>query len=245
MTDILTVVRKEWRELVLSAGGLRGGRMGFAVIFFVFGVMLPLSMGVMWVRLPLILFAWLWLSFFMVMMVITDSIAGERERHTLETLLASRLPDDAILYGKFATGVLYGFSLALANAALGLILLNLTRRGGGPIMFGPVMALGVAGFSLLGAALAAGLGVIVSLKAATVRQAQQGLMGIVIVLSLAPTVGLQALPNAWKMGLFNGMMRPEAPRLIVFPGLAFLLILDLALLALARSRFRRSRLILY
>ena len=34
---------------------------------------------------------WMWFSLLLVINVVADSFAGERERHTLETLLASRL----------------------------------------------------------------------------------------------------------------------------------------------------------
>jgi ABC-2 type transport system permease protein len=41
--------------------------------------------------------------------LVPDAIAGERERNTLDTLLASRLPDRSILYGKLGFGVAVGW----------------------------------------------------------------------------------------------------------------------------------------
>ena len=49
----------------------------------------------------------------MVSSLVADSFAGERERHTLETLLASRLPDRAILAGKLLVPVAVAWGAAL------------------------------------------------------------------------------------------------------------------------------------
>lgn len=53
---------------------------------------------------PMLLGPGIWIYMIMpalsVLSIIGDSFAGERERHTLETLLASRLPDRAIVLGK-------------------------------------------------------------------------------------------------------------------------------------------------
>ncbi len=53
--------------------------------------------------------------------MITDSIAGERERQTLETLLASRLPDRAIVLGKIIAVTLFGWGLLLLGMIPGLL----------------------------------------------------------------------------------------------------------------------------
>jgi ABC-type Na+ efflux pump permease subunit len=61
--------------------------------------------------------------------MITDSIAGERERQTLETLLASRLPDRAILLGKVAAITLLGWLLLALGALPGILHQALTPDG--------------------------------------------------------------------------------------------------------------------
>ena len=97
IADILTVARKEWKEYVLAGTGLKGGRMGLVIMLVVFGVVLPAQNGTDWLTSPALLLAWAWVPLMLVSGVVADSFAGERERHTLETLLASRLPDQAIL----------------------------------------------------------------------------------------------------------------------------------------------------
>ena len=51
----------------------------------------------------------------MIISFIGDAIAGERERHTLETLLASRMPDRAILLGKVIAIVLYAWGMGVLS----------------------------------------------------------------------------------------------------------------------------------
>lgn len=54
---------------------------------------------------------------------IGDAIAGERERHTLETLLASRIGYRAILPGKLIVTVGYAWGMALVGLLLSLVVI--------------------------------------------------------------------------------------------------------------------------
>ena len=72
---------------------MRGGRFSLVILVGVFGVFLPLQSGAEWVQSPATVFYWGWVPLMLVGGAVADSFAGERERHTLETLLASRLPD--------------------------------------------------------------------------------------------------------------------------------------------------------
>lgn len=83
--DILTMMWKEWKE-ILNWGGRRG-RLGIVLFVVVFGVALPWQMGRAWIASPIALAYWAWVPLFMVTTVTADAFAGERERHTLETLL--------------------------------------------------------------------------------------------------------------------------------------------------------------
>ena len=105
MSDILTMLWKELKD-VLFQGGWRSLIRPLIVIGMM-GIYLPLQLGPQWVDLtPLAMLLLLWIPFFVIISVIGDIIAGERERHTLETLLASRMPDRAILLGKVVAIVL-------------------------------------------------------------------------------------------------------------------------------------------
>ena len=162
MADIGTVLWKEWRE-ILSWGGSRG-KAGVLIFIGVFGILMPLEMGPAWVESPALLAYWAWVPMLLVISVIADTFAGERERHTLETLLASRLPDRAILLGKVAAAVGYGAGVTWLSLLLGLVTVNLAVRHGGMLLYSPTVALEILGLSLTSAMLAASGGALVSLR---------------------------------------------------------------------------------
>ena len=243
MGDVLTVAWKEWRELILLGGGPRGGRVSLVILLGVFGVFLPLQSGADWVTSPATMFYWGWLPLMLVAGAVADSFAGERERHTLETLLASRLPDRAILFGKILAAVAYGWGIVMAMLLLSLVTVNLTARAGHLLLFPWRFAIGAPLLACLGAGLAATAGVLVSLRAATVRQAAQTLNVGILLLIFIPVIGARALPDAWKAQAGAWLMSVGVDGLLWTASVA-LLLLDALLLALAMARFQRSRLIL-
>ncbi|MFO7173609.1 MAG: hypothetical protein DIU70_011715, partial [Bacillota bacterium] len=108
------------------------------------------------------------------------------ERRTLETLLASRLPAWAILGGKLLAVLLHVCGIVVASATLALVVINLTVAAEGLALFPPpTMLLMVAGTALAGAAVAL-IGVLVSLRSATVRQAQQRLGVAILTAFISP-----------------------------------------------------------
>ena len=100
MRDVWTVVWKEWQEFRDQLLSLRRGGLSALILALILGVVAPIELGAEWVNSKLIVGYWPFLAATMVSSLIADSVAGERERHTLETLLASRLSDRAILFGK-------------------------------------------------------------------------------------------------------------------------------------------------
>ena len=171
-----------------------------------------------------------------------DSFAGERERHTLETLLASRLSDRAILLGKIAAAVAYGWGITMVSVLVGLITVNVVHWQGELIFYPPATGLGIVALSFLVAALAAGLGVLVSLRAATVRQAQQT-FSIAFFLLFIPLFAFPLLPEEWQARFVQIAANANLASIVL--GVAFLLlIVDAALFVAAMARFKRDRLIL-
>jgi ABC-2 type transport system permease protein len=241
--DVLTVAWKEWRELLQIGGSVRGGRFSLVILLGVFGVFLPLQSGAEWVESPATVFYWGWVPLMLVGGAVADSFAGERERHTLETLLASRLPDSAILLGKMAAAISYGWGLVLLMLLLSLVTVNLTARTGTFLMFPWLFAIGAPLLALLGAGLAATAGVLVSLRSPTVRQAAQTLNVGVLLLIFIPVLGMQLLPEAWRAqaGAWLSTTGVDGLVWLAAGGLA---VLDLSLLAAAFARFRRARLVL-
>ena len=243
--DIGTIVWKEAKEILFQRGNLRGGWIGLLVFVGVFGIFMPLQSGPDWVKSPVGLIIWAWVPFLLVSGVVADSFAGERERHTLETLLASRLSDRAILFGKIASSIAYGWGLTMLSVLLSLITINVVNNQGGLILYPLTIGLAIVGFSFLVATLAAGLGVLVSLRAATVRQAQQT-FSIAFFLLFIPLFLLPLLPNLpeeWQARIVD-IATNLNPSTIMLVAAIFLLAIDLVLNSMAMARFKRDRLIL-
>lgn len=242
IVDILTVMWKELRELFLQRGTRRGTLTSLGIFIAIFGILMPIQFGARWVETGAGLLYWCWLPFMLVNNVIADSFAGERERHTLETLLASRLSDRAILLGKIGSAILYGWGTALVGMLVGLITVNLTVGKGQLLLYPPLLGFGALLTSFLVAALAAGIGVLVSLNASTVRQAQQT-VGTVFLVIFLPLFFIPLLPNAWRQALVS-FLETANFFWIVIGVLIFVFLLDAVLIAIAMARFRRDRLIL-
>jgi ABC-2 type transport system permease protein len=90
----------------------------------------------------------------------------------------------------------YGWGLTMLCAVLGVVAINLAS-GDGKILFYPVeVALGILVFSLLVSVFVSGLGVLISLRAASVRQAQQT-FSIAFFAIFVPFFAIPLLPEAW------------------------------------------------
>jgi ABC-2 type transport system permease protein len=243
--DVMTVLWKEWKEILLfrSRAGRMGNALSMILLLGVFGIFLPLQTGPEWVTSPLMLAAWAWVPYLLIVSVIADSFAGERERHTLETLLATRLPDRAILLGKIGAAQGYGWGMALASLLLGLITINLAHRGAGLILFPAPTLIAILALSFLISTFAASLGVLVSLRASSLQQAQQRLSMSSMLLFVLPIIALQLLPEDLTSRLALAAGRADLTTIYAVAAIA-LLILDISLIVAALGRFQRARMIL-
>ncbi len=239
--DMWTVLRKEVQEIARMQDSRRFSLLGLFASPVLVGIVLPLQMGRAWVESPVAVFVWIWLPPFLTLSLVADAFAGERERHTLETLLATRLPDRAILFGKVAAAIAYGWGTTLLGLLVGLVTVNLAHGRGQLLIYAPVVLLASVVLTLLAAGLAASGGVLLSLRAATVRQVQQ-MMGLAImVLALVPSLLVQALPRQWRLEVVPVMSSIDPVQVLLVVGAAVLL-LDGVLLLAAVARFQRSRL---
>lgn len=117
--DSWIIAVKEWREWCAVRGRLGWGAL--VALIVAWSIIAPHLLGQLEAG-PLIvalLLAALPLTLSGVM--ITDSLAGERERQTLETLLASRLPDRAIILGKVIAVTAAGWALLLLGMLPGVL----------------------------------------------------------------------------------------------------------------------------
>lgn len=244
MTDFMTMLWKEWKEIILQRSSGGGGARQPLIIVLLVGIFVPLRMGPQRFFSPEPFLLLSFVAAVAVTAVVADAFAGERERHTLETLLASRLPDNAILLGKIAACIAYGWLITIACVVLGVITVNIANWNGQIMMFHDVPSwLGlILAPPLLGAVMAS-VGVFVSLHAATVRQAQQTLSVALMIILFGAIFGYGALPAAWKASLIRIVFEWSLTG-IILAAAGVVLLIDIALVSAAMARFQRARLVL-
>lgn len=236
MNDLWTMIWKEWKDFLFSGG--RSDLLRPLLNIAVLGIILPLSFSQGWINLdPAPVLIVLFTPFMFVILIISDAIAGERERHTLETLLASRISDRSILLSKVLVAVAYNWGVTLLCLLLGAVAVNLSQGLRPWEFYKPISLFSVVlVLCFLTTLLAASGGVLISLKSATVRQASQTMLLGLIILGLATSTVVRLLPSA----LTASLTTPQIVGIIML----VLAVLDAILLAASLTSFQRSRLIL-
>ncbi|UCC78011.1 MAG: ABC transporter permease, partial [Anaerolineales bacterium] len=242
--DILTVMWKE-RKGLFRAQGRRSQALLTMLSPLFLAIYLPYSAGVDWVDRSMSLLLAAVVPFILVGITVPDSFAGERERHTLATLLASRLPDRAILFGKLVMSVLFGWGITLLILLVSLVALNVLHWPGYVLFYKPSLLFADLAVSFLVALFTAGLGVFFSLRSSTVQQAQQLTMSVLLLPAMVLQFGVlfilqsPSLRDTLKSTL--GALSFAQLMLII---VAVLGTVATALLWVAMARFNRARLIL-
>jgi ABC-2 type transport system permease protein len=236
MSDILTMIWKEVRDSIFSGG--RGELIRPLLFIAILGGLLPWQLGAGWLSMNgAVIFVSAYIPFFQTIAYIGDAIAGERERHTLETLLASRISDRAILLGKLIVAVAYAWIMTFIGLMLGLVVANLTSGNGACKFYSPISTfLEQLLFIVVISLLSASGGVLVSLRSPTVRQAQQTMTVGTMILFFGGFFVLRSLPQSALASLNSSNFLPVMIGVIA--------LLDLILLGILFAGFRRSRLIL-
>jgi len=240
--DIVTILWKEWKEIIHMRGSARSTVVMMMVPLLLLGIVFPLQFGRHWAESPVSLLLWGWIPLLLASAVVADSFAGERERHTLETLLASRLPDRAILFGKLLASVFYSLGLTFAIIMIGIVTLNIRYFGEGFIFFNTVYFAAGTAIGLLGTTLISAAGILVSLRARTVRQAQQALSFVVVILGMSPGLFFGIVPVHIRARIADALRAVDGTTACV-AGLVLLALVDCVLVAAAMKRFTRDRLI--
>ncbi|HUW12365.1 MAG TPA: hypothetical protein VM537_21750, partial [Anaerolineae bacterium] len=134
MSDVSAMMWKE-RKSILSFRGSRSRLLLTMLSPLLLATFFPWQWGPEWVsQVPPLVLAFI-VPAILVGLTVPDSFAGERERHTLQTLLASRLPDRAILWGKLAVSVLFAWGITLGMMLVTLVVLNVAYWDGQLIMY--------------------------------------------------------------------------------------------------------------
>jgi len=238
LRDIRTVMWKERKGLLWSQG--TRWRIALPLLSPLFiAIYLPWQAGSDWLEGYVSLLLCVAIPLLFVGISIPESFAGERERHTLPTLLASRLPDSAILLGKMFSCV--GFSIVILLPALlvGAVVANSVAWRGSVAFYRPWVLLVDLGVALLVGGVIGSAGVLISLRSETVQGATQALMGVFLVPPMILAFVLMFFRDTllpWLQGLgFASVLGCILGALAVANGF---------LLFLALRRFRRARLLL-
>jgi len=243
-TDILAIMWKE-RKGLFRVQGRRSQALLTMLSPLFLAIYIPWNSGPDWVESGLSVLLSIIVPFILVGITVPDSFAGERERHTLPTLLASRLSDRAILFGKLATSVIFGWGAMVMVLALSLITVNVAHWSGHVLFYKPAILAADLGISFLVAVLTAGLGVLFSLRSSTVQQAQQTLMAVLLLPAMLLQFGaVLLLKSPSAKARFEQTLATLSFEQIVFIVAAVLVVVDLAVLMAAMARFKRARLVL-
>jgi ABC-2 type transport system permease protein len=243
-TDIMTIMWKESKGLLKQGKSRSKSILVLLTPVLMFGIILPIQFREEWLSMAWSLAIAVFTPLILIAPTICESFAGERERHTLETLLASRLPDRAILFGKMLVAIIYGYGMTIILLVMSLVIVNILVWNG-KFQFYPLsILLPDLGLGLLFSGLMVCLGILISLRTATVQSAQQVLMMIVVI----PIFGLQAivflLPTFIPMSSIREFLSRFNYNQILLIILGVLLLTDIGLLLAAMSRFKRSQLVL-
>ena len=247
LTDIWTVCLREWQELLYQRNKIWKTSLSELFSLATFGIFFPLPVGNSGEDTSATLSLWYMVPSILLMIKVPDSFAGERERHTLPTLLATRLSDRAIVLGKISAAVAYGWTAAVVASLFAFIRVNVVDFKNAPVFFPLNSYLFGLGLSLLTAILMATLGILVSLRAKTVKQATQGLLFYYLAVGCIPLIVLLItfflLPETINENL-RSVLKETSSTTFAFIGLSCFAILDLLLIAFTFKRFKRNKLIL-
>jgi ABC-2 type transport system permease protein len=242
--DILTVMWKESISMLRYSDSRWKALLTLLTPVALFGIIFPIQFRESWLTsfwsvavatfTPLILIA----------TTVSESFAGERERHTLETLLASRLPDRAILFGKLLTSVTFGWSMTLFLLMVSLIVVNIIDWKGSIQIYQPAILAINFTLSLLVSGMVANLGILISLRSATVQSAAQAIMLVLFMPFLLLQAVVFLLPTFLPVETIKALIGGLNLTYIALVLLAVLLLLNIGLFLGAVVCFQRSKLIL-
>ena len=243
ISDLRTVIWKEWHSLI--HGQSRRQLVILVVTLAFWAIWLPVQTGADWMTDGVIsILISVLLPALVVAVTVPAAFAGERERKTLSTLLATRLPDTAILYGKLVIPVLVGLFALTGVLAVGLVAANAASWEGSPRFYDPVVIVPDLAIGFLVAVMTAAAGVAISLRANRVQDAQQTLS----MMLMLPAMGVGAvlfIVAEVTGGISSALAGLEGVSgwLMALVAVVSLAAVDVVLLAMARRRFRRGRLI--
>jgi ABC-2 type transport system permease protein len=242
--DIWTVMWKEFKGLLRSSGSRWKSIAVLVTPIALFGLVFPIQFQEDWLAGYWSLAVAVVTPMLLIATTIAESFAGERERHTLETLLASRLTDRAILLGKLLASLLFGWGMTLLLLVVSLVTVNIFN-GDGQFQFyqSDIFWMDV-GASLLMSGMVSSLGILISLRAPTVQNAAQTIMLALFMPLLVLQAVVFLMPSFIPVDSIKARLAQVDFESIIAIFLIVLVAANIGLFLGAVVRFRRSKLIL-
>lgn len=234
MRDVLTVLQKELQEVVGDRSSRRGGFIQSLVIIVVLGIYLPSRATSFWLAAsPLAIVSFAVLPAVLAVTVAADAFAGERERRTLETLLATPLHERAILFGKAGAAVLFAMCGATFALVCAVLTVNLVAHPATLFLPSASMLGGVLFGSLASASLATGVAILLSMKIPVARAVQQmtSLSSMALFAGIAVLWGGLGLSVTWTSVVVVEIV-------VLFAAVA---LFEIAIMTFRRDRFVERR----
>ena len=231
-----TVIWKEWRETVAQFIANRMRLMAYIAIAAYFAFVLPTIFEAQWLSSQALVF-WILLPTTLVLPLAADTFAGERERHSLETLLALPIDVRSLLFGKLFViiGCAWGFTQVIIG--LSIISANLLDDTAGWHSYSSDVWIAGVVLSLAATIFLAGLGVFVSMHMSSVKQAQMLLGLIVVGLMVTGALVISLIPEQSTM---QQNIRAFSWEQKVFGSAGMLLLFAQAWILLSKSRLQRA-----
>jgi ABC-type Na+ efflux pump permease subunit len=241
MMALKAVLRKESLSLLQTfSGDSRLAGFLWLALMFSGGIVLPLLIGEYWLINPAFLVVFPLLGGVMVTQNVIDSVAGERERQTLETLLTTPVPAATLMWGKLLPTWILAASIGMGNVALGIVTVNLVSDASAWQWPATQWLWGLPLMSVLFPGLTISAGFLGSLVAQTARQATQVFTLTLAGLLIFPPVVAVLLPDPYLAPLQQAWLQLQGSSPLVAV-LVTLLALDSGLLWATYGRMRRLR----
>lgn len=227
MSDVITIIKKELWEIGGDWHSFYGVLIQALIVIGLCGVMVPGDDTTVWSSPGRLIIMFGIFPSVLAATFSADSFAGERERKTLETLMASPISDRAVFCGKALTALLISVGCAALTMVAGLT--TTAIRGEDPIPFvGPLGFLVLVGGAVAFALNTTAIATWVSTRVRVARAAQQisSMVSLLISLVFATLMRKANLPMNW-------------PTLLRVEGV--LLVVGLALLGAGLYAFSRAR----
>ena len=245
--DIATVAWKELSEVRAGFGRGQRGAAGIVLATLFVAVAIPFSAGSAKFGGLAVMGIGVFVAAMWVLTSVPDSFAGERDHRTLETLLATRLPAEAILAGKLLASVAVASTLGTVAIVLSVVASDVgtvVHGDKGDALSVPWLHMGTGVvLALLAAFALSNVGILVALRAssamAAMRELGLGLAGI----SIGVSTGLHALPHGAASDLADvaSDIGSISPWVLAGGTAVIFVVVNVALFALHRRRLIRPK----